>query len=282
MNRELRIENSEFTIPHSSFRAGVQRWFEFENVSFDYHLIREDRKTVVASVLPSQAVVLKVPIKATDDRIDDFLRRKFRWVLKQRRYFAQFKVRPEKRYVSGETFRYRGRFHKLLIRDVANQKLVNSELRMVNNEGGEDNSEFTIQNSQFKERVSLQHGTLTVYATRPGNSKALLDSWYRDKAHAVFAHRLEVCLAMFDYEDAPGLMVRPMTRRWGSYSQRTNRVILNQELIKAATRHIDYVIIHELCHMTHRQHNRAFYELLASKLPQWQRLKTELELSLLG
>ena len=250
------MENSQFTIQHSPFRTGAQRRFVYENVSFDYHLIREDRKTVAASVLPSQAIVLKVPIKATDDHIDDFLRRKFRWILKQRRYFAQFKVRTEKRYVSGETFRYRGRSHKLLIRQNGHQ-----------------------------EHVLLKHGTLTVFTALPkasDHNRKLIDGWFRDKAHAVFAQRLEVCLGIFDYEDAPGLMVRPMTRRWGSYSQRTNRVILNQELIKAATRHIDYVIIHELCHMTHRKHNRAFYELLGSKLPQWQRLKTELELSLLG
>ncbi len=250
----------------------VVKEFSYKNVAFDYHLICEDRKTVAASVLPSQAIVLKVPIKATNDHIDDFLRRKFRWILKQRRFFAQFKVRPEKRYVSGETFRYRGRSYKLLIREDANKKRI-------------ENRKLRMKNSQSSECVSLQHGTLTVFTAQqgqPDHSKALLDGWFRDKAHAVFAQRLEVCLGMFDYEDAPGLMVRPMTRRWGSYSQRTNRVILNQELIKAATRHIDYVIIHELCHIRHRKHNRAFYELLASKLPQWQRLKAELELSLLG
>lgn len=239
-----------------SRKGAVERRFCYENVSFDYHLIREVRKTVAASVLPSQAVVLRAPVNASEDRIEDFLRRKFRWVLKQRRYFAQFKVRPEKRYVSGETFRYRGCSHKLLIRKNGHQ-----------------------------ERVSLQHGTLTVFTARlgqPGHSKALLDAWYRDKAHVVFAQRLEVCLAMFDYEEMPGLMVKQMTRRWGSYSHKTNRVILNRELIKAATRHIDYVIIHELCHMTHRKHSRAFYDLLASKLPQWQKLKAELELRLLG
>jgi len=234
----------------------VERRFSYENVSFDYHLIREDRKTVAASVLPSQAVVLKAPRGTSDDLIDDFLRRKFRWVLKQKRYFAQFKVRPEKRYVSGETFRYRGRSHKLLIRK-----------------------------NRHQERVSLRHGTLVVFTTRPGmpaHSKALLDGWYRDKAHSAFAQRLDVCLEMFDYDEAPGLMIKHMTRRWGSYSRKTNRVILNLELIKAATRHIDYVIIHELCHIAHRKHSRAFYDLLASELPQWQRLKNELELSLLG
>lgn len=246
--------NAELAV--GSRKEAVARRFCYENVAFDYHLIREDRKTVAASVLPSQAIVLKVPVGTSDIHIDDFLRRKFRWVLKQKRYFAQFKARPEKRYVSGETFRYRGRSHKLLVRK-----------------------------NGHEEHVSLQHGTLAVFTAQPkvtDHTRELLDGWYRDKAHAVFAQRLDVCLAMFDYGDAPGLMVRPMTRRWGSYSQRTNRVILNQELIKAATRHIDYVIIHELCHMTHRQHNRAFHGLLASKLPQWQRLKTELELSLLG
>lgn len=248
--------NSRFNIHNSLFRTGASRRFEYENVAFDYHLIHEERKTVAASVLPSQAIVLKVPVGASDDRIDDFLRRKFRWILKQKRYFAQFKVRPEKRYVSGETFRYRGRSHKLLVR----------------------------QNGH-EEHVSLQHGTLTVFTAQPnawGHNSTLLDQWYRDRAHAVFTQRLAVCLAMFDYDEVPGLMIKKMTRRWGSYSHKTYRVILNQELIKAATRHIDYVIIHELCHITHRKHNRVFYELLSSKLPRWQRLKTELELSLLG
>ena len=234
----------------------VVKIFSYENISFDYHLIHENRKTISASVCPSQTVIIKAPLEASADHIDYFLRRKFRWVLKQKRYFAQFKGRPEKRYVSGETFRYRGRYHKLLIRKNGHQ-----------------------------EHVSLQHGTLTVFTARPGltdHSKVLLDGWYRYKAHEVFAHRLNVCLTMFDYNETPGLMIKYMTRRWGSYSHKTNRVILNHELIKAATRHIDYVIIHELCHITHRKHNRAFYTLLASKLPQWQRLKTELELSLLG
>jgi len=236
--------------------GALERQFAYQNVSFDFHLILEDRKTVAVSVLPSQAAVVKAPLEASDERIDEFLRRKFRWVLKQKRYFAQFKVQPEKHHVSGETFRYRGRSHKLLIR-----------------KGGHD------------EHVSLQHGTLTIFtasSAQPSHNKQVLDAWYREKAHKVFSERLHVCFSMFGYDEMPGLMIKQMTRRWGSYSQKTNRVILNQELIKAATRQIDYVIIHELCHVTHKQHSRMFYGLLGSKLPHWQQLKTELEVSLLG
>ena len=236
--------------------GAVERHFAHQNVSFDFHLILEDRKTVAVSVLPSQATVVKAPLEASDERIEEFLRKKVRWVLRQKRYFGQFKVPPEKKYISGETFRYRGRCYKLLIRK-----------------------------NEHDEHVSLQHGTLTVFTaspTHPSHSKALLDAWYLEKAHKVLSERLSVCSSIFGYSKVPGLMIRRMTRRWGSYSQKTNRVILNQELVKAATRQIDYVIIHELCHVTHKQHSRAFYDLLASRSPQWQRLKTELEISLLG
>ena len=247
--------SSVSSVVKSSF-ALVPRTFSYENISFDYHLIRETRKTISVTVLPTQAIVVKAPLRTSESRINDFLTRKFRWVLKQQRYFAQFKLQPEKQYVSGETFRYRGRCHKLLVRK-----------------------------NGLDEHVSLQHGTLTIFTALPKNAPhkmALLDNWYTQRARKVFPDRLEACFAMFDCDEMPGLMIRQMTRRWGSYSHKTNRVILNQELIKAATRHIDYVIIHELCHMKHRKHSRAFYDLLASKLPRWKELKTELELSLLG
>lgn len=229
--------------------------FSFENVSFDYYIMHEARKTISVTVLPTQDLVVKVPIGTTTERIEDFLRRKLRWVLKQQRYFAQFRISRERRYVSGETFRYRGRSYKLLVR------------------------------RDTRERVSLTHGTLRVFSSRPGepeHTRVLLDGWFSRRARIVFADRLRECFGLFDYSEMPGIMVRRMSRRWGSYTSRTRRVILNADLIRASTRHIDYVIIHELCHVAQRKHNREFYELLESKLPRWRDLKTELELSLLS
>ena len=232
------------------------RHFAYQNVSFDFHLILEDRKTLSVIVFPTQELLVKAPLRTSNARIEDFLRRKFRWVLKQKRYFSQFRAHPERRYVSGETFKYRGRSHKLLVHRCTRQ-----------------------------DRVSLTHGTLTVFSSKPcdrGHTRALLDGWYSGKARKVFAERLRECFSLFDHSEMPGLMVRKMSRRWGSYSHATGRVILNTDLIRASTRHIDYVIIHELCHVAFRKHNRAFYELLESKLPRWKDLKTELELNLLG
>jgi predicted metal-dependent hydrolase len=229
--------------------------FGFENVSFEYHLVRQARKTLSVTVFPSQDLLVKAPHGVPVERVEEFLQRKIRWILKQKRYFAQFRDLVEKRCVSGESFRYRGRSYKLLVREDA------------------------------PERVSLTHGTLRVFSCRqdaPEHTRRLLEDWYSRKARIVFTERLRECFMLFDYPRMPGLAIRRMTRRWGSYSQRTGIVNLNVDLIRASTRYIDYVIIHELCHVSRRNHDREFYELLESKLPGWKELKTELELSLLS
>lgn len=234
----------------------MDRHFAYKNISFDYSLILENRKTISATVFPNLALIVKAPQEATDDRICNFLRRRFRWILKQQRYFEQFGSGVEKRYVSGETFQYCGRSYKLLLRKECEN-----------------------------EHVSLQHGTLTVSMFSPKDqtrAKKLLEEWYLKKANKVFSERLSACFVLFDDEEMPALVIRKLSKRWGSYLHKSNKIFLNPELIKASTRHIDYVIIHELCHMAHRWHNRAFYDLLESRLPQWKTLKTELELSLLS
>ncbi len=227
-----------------------------DDVSLEYHLLLEERKTISATLFPNLEVPVKAPLDASAEGIDSFLSRKVRWLLKQKRYFAQFKDMRNKRYVSGETFQYRGRSYKLLLHGACTSS-----------------------------RVLLQYGVLNVFITgdkHPSKAARLVDIWYSRRALAVFTERLEVCFRLFNYSEMPSAAVRRMSRRWGSYSQRTNRINLNRELIRAATRYIDYVIVHELCHITHRKHDTSFYAQLESILPNWKRLKKELELRLLG
>ncbi len=230
--------------------------FTLDNVSLDYHVLREERKTISATVFPSGEVLVKAPLDATFEGMESFLTRRIRWILKQKRYFSQFGPVRSKRYVSGETFQYRGRSYKLLLH------------------GYNDSN-----------RVSLQHGVLNVFMKgqkHPSKAARLVDSWYSVRAKAVFSERLEECFQMFDNNEVPSLALRRMSKRWGSYSSASNQIALNPELVRAATRYIDYVIVHELCHMTQKRHDSAFYELIESKMPTWRRLKTELELRLLG
>ena len=67
-----------------------------------------------------------------------------------------------------------------------------------------------------------------------------------------------------------------MQKRWGSCTP-GGKIILNPELIKANPKCIEYVIIHELCHLVIASHNKVFYKLLGEKMPDWEKWKDKLE-----
>lgn len=75
------------------------------------------------------------------------------------------------------------------------------------------------------------------------------------------------------FSKAVGVLYIP---RWGSCSP-SGTIILNLQLVKTPTRCIDYVIIHELCHLKEHNHSRAFYCLMCRAMPHWERLKAELD-----
>ncbi|NKJ02469.1 putative metal-dependent hydrolase [Novosphingobium sp. SG707] len=73
-----------------------------------------------------------------------------------------------------------------------------------------------------------------------------------------------------------GLIVRQLKQRWGSMSPGA-RVMLNRRLIEAPLDAIDYVITHELCHVTEPHHGATFFELLGKVMPDWRRRKQRRE-----
>lgn len=75
------------------------------------------------------------------------------------------------------------------------------------------------------------------------------------------------------------LIIRKMSTRWGSCTP-AGTITLNLNLIKAPRRCIEYVIIHELCHLVYHKHDARFYKLLHSLMPNWEKWKERLEVTL--
>jgi len=226
--------------------------FIYGNYSYSYELIKQDRKSLALTVKPDMKIILKCPHNAEDERIEKFLKRKWSWMNKQLIFFEKVerkKYEPE--YISGESFFYLGRQYKLVVK------------------------------RSKEDSVKLLRGVLLVetsHSVKDGkNTKKLLDSWFRNKYENVFQERFLEMQQRFDYKKMPALKVRSMSKRWGSFLNK-EQIALNPKLIHTPKDCIDYVIVHELCHMKYKDHSKKFWEFLEEKYPKWQKVKDKLEL----
>lgn len=213
------------------------------------------RKTLEIAVHPDASVVVKAPAGTDTATIEAKLRKRARWIVRQQDYFKQFNPRtPQRHYISGETHLYLGKQYQLRVTT------------------GSEN------------KVRLKNGAFEVTCWQkvaPHMTKRLMERWYVEKAAEQFEQSLERCWPKFKRYGLhkPSLVIQRMEKRWGSLSE-TGTLTLNLSLVKASKECIDYVMIHELCHLKHHDHSADFYRLLAALLPEWRNLKQKLELRL--
>lgn len=108
--------------------------------------------------------------------------------------------------------------------------------------------------------------------------KRLVKDWYLTHAKAKFKEIAEPLIHKFKRHkiEPESIVFRDMPTRWGSCTPK-GKIILNPELIKAPKGCIEYVIIHELCHLIYLDHTRKFIDLQTKEMPDWEKRKMKLE-----
>jgi len=224
--------------------------FNFGTFAYEYELIKQDSKILSLTVTPDLKIIVKCPKLADNERIENFLRKKWFWLEKQLSFFRKYQKKIyEKEYISGEGLLYLGKQYKLIVKK----------------------GEYDF--------VSVTQGKLNVCTTKPlsdsSTNKKLIDMWFQDKTNIIFQDRFIEMLSRFNYKNRPKLYIREMKRRWGSFLNQ-DKIFLNPKLIHASKDCIDYVIVHELCHLKYKDHNTKFRHLLNEKYPKWERVKEKL------
>lgn len=228
-----------------AFRAG--------SCDHNVEILRSGRKRVAIEVYPDLSIVVRAPDRAHVHVIHGMLLEKRRWIQRQLRFFSSFLPRtPERRFISGETHLYLGRQYRLKVL----QSTVDEGVKL---RGGE---------------IVIRTKESQVVETK----RCLLEQWYTQHAHRVLSERFEECLRHSSFRRLPKplLTIRRMKRRWGSCS-RGGRIALNVDLIRAPRICIDYVVMHELCHLIVQEHSRAFDRLLLRTFPHATVVKARLE-----
>jgi len=217
-----------------------------------FEVKRSSRKTMAIEVHPDCSVQIIAPELSSIADIEKKVAKRASWITKQQFFFEQFLPRiPEREYVSGETHYYLGKSYLLKIRlgDLDEVKLKAGRL------------EVTCKEDYSPEKI-----------------KNLLAHWYYQHAEKKFKKLAKDAFAKFKEYDfkEPQLEIRRMSKRWGSCNT-IDKISINPELIKAPSKCIEYVMIHEMCHIVVKNHNKAFYNILASVMPNWQKWKDKLE-----
>ena len=109
----------------------------------------------------------------------------------------------------------------------------------------------------------------------------MLEEWYKEKARRKFNECLDRCWPYVEKFSSvkPRLQIKHMQKRWGSFSA-NGRLTLNTDLIRAPRECIDYVVVHELSHLRYDNHGTEFYKFLDKVMPDWEKRKHRLEVTL--
>lgn len=207
---------------------------------------------VTIKVKPDCTVQVAAPTSASDKEVLAAVRKRGRWIYEQLRDFKaqQAHITPRK-YVSGESHYYLGKQYLLKV---------------------------TVD-AAAPRSVKLLRGQLlvSVRAQEPGRVRLALEEWYKARAKEVFHKRLDAVLEQALWvAERPPLRVLTMQTQWGSCSP-NGRITLNPLLVKAPRDCIDYVILHELCHIAEHNHSERFYRLMGQVMPNWENVKNRLD-----
>lgn len=222
---------------------------QFGSKIIDFTLEYTGRKSLGVTVTPDLKVLVRAPFTTTLEQVKAKVHKKAPWIISQQRYFLSFqpKAAPRK-YVNGETHLYLGRQYRLKV--ISGNKNV----------------------------VKLRGKFFEVVTTDKTIVRTLIRSWYLDHAKRKIIELSEPLVENFKkYKVQPSsIQFRYMPTRWGSCTP-SGKIILNPDLIMAPKACIEYVIIHELCHLVYHEHSPRFLALQRREMRDWEKWKNTLE-----
>lgn len=215
-------------------------------------IVRSSRRTVALYVKPGGTLLIRAPWYVPVSLLMQFVRKKTAWI--ERQLSRMKDISPS----AGPSLTDDGSIIPFMGRQVTVRVTAGDRNSAVLKE---NKLHLTLAGAVSAERINV-----------------LAEAWYLREAKSHFTSRTAELAALHSsLLPAPGpVNVRKMKRRWGTCHS-SGAIWFNRELIKKEQELIDYVIIHELCHLVHHNHGREYYALLGSIIPSFRELKKRLQ-----
>lgn len=212
----------------------------------EYQITRKRIKNFILRIYPDLKIAVSAPISASDRDIEKFISSKREWIEKT---LEKIKSRQENLKAKKE------KGINILGREV--------ELRII---------------SSDLKRIRLTENSLYIYTNESSKSfieKILLD-WKIEKLKEILEKHLEKYTTLLETK-INYYKIKKLSSAWGIYHKRENYISFNFDLIEKEEPLIEYVVLHELCHIFHMDHQKGFWSLVEKYMPDYKKRRKKLK-----
>lgn len=221
-------------------KLGFQYGTKFINFEVEFR----KRKNLTIEVEPSGEVKVISPLGVSEDEILNKVKTKANWIVQKQYEVKNININKIKREaVNGESYLYLGRNYSLQI--VLDENIKDIDVKL-------SRGKFVV-NTYTKDEEII---------------KAALEKWYREKALKKVKERIKYYEPYFKNK-VTNIKVKEQKKRWASCTK-NNELLFNWRSVMAPSNILDYIIVHEMCHMNHKNHSKEFWDNVFEILPDYE------------
>lgn len=212
---------------------------------FEYQVKRSTRRRTVSLEVRDAQLLVRAPLGIPERELARLVQRKGPWVRRKIRAQQQLLAAiPEYRYVAGESLPWLG---SMLTLGVTEAPAGVAERR----------------GDQLRVGLSRRSRQPAHEQTR-----RLVQGWYRDEALRLLTDKTHQLAARLGLR-CSGVKVRITRSKWGHCTSR-GAIQYNWQIVLAPEPIVDYLVAHEVCHLRHHNHSRAFWQLVEQVCPDYR------------
>jgi predicted metal-dependent hydrolase len=216
----------------------------YGTITIPYIIFKTRRIKTSEVIVDADTITVRVPFNKDKTEIQKIVLDKASWILRKQKEYRE--ITPEIRkpsFKENTTLPYLG-----------------------------DNYSFVINKNQARNSIEIVNGKFIfgVKSAKVSNNtlKKVYENWITEKAQDIFEDKVRKYSKRIGVR-AKGVAIKNLRNRWGSLAK-SGTVNLNLNLIKAPEDAIDYIILHELCHLRIKEHSHRYWELVRRFMPNYQ------------
>jgi len=198
-----------------------------------YEVVRSNRKTIALVVDSNATLVVRAPFSVSDNEIKEIVNKKQVWIAEKRKQVEVFAIHhPKVEMKDGAGVMYLGNSYTIAKDTITNFKVVEPFI------------------------YAPQNATVETFT-----------EWLKDKALTIIIERVKKYTSMMGVEYSK-ISLSDAYARWGSCSSK-NSLNFAWRLVMCPVSVIDYVVVHELSHITYKNHSPLYWARVKTILPNY-------------